>query len=382
MATSAISADSPEPVADPPVDFATEGWPVGPPNVVVGYGAAFTLERGEADGAATAATVIATNLGDGEELWRWEADATAWYLSNADGPSKVLALSRDGDAESMQFTGVYTTERSGTHLGSSVLRTTVLDTATGEVLGSGEAALPAEVTETITSFGDPVVEASSIGVRGKFAVSTITTKDTGPMTLVTDLETGTAAWAAAGFFATGLSGTGAVGVTVEDAQTSYGSLQAVALETRRPMWIGKTVRISSVAAVTPTLVAADAGDPLEEVTRFYNADTGKDFGALDKTADCRFDQRDVIVCESIEDLVGIDATSLQQLWKLPDEAANRIDPDFDFAFHGRVYAQGVILDAHTGDDVVTNVPVTADEIVPGYAITRESDRAIAYPATG
>jgi len=50
------------------------------------------------------------------------------------------------------------------------------------------------------------------------------------------------------------------------------------------------------------------------------------------------------------------------------------------AFHGRVYAHDVILDARTGADVVAELPLTADAIVPGYAVTRETDRAIAYPA--
>jgi len=78
--------------------------------------------------------------------------------------------------------------------------------------------------------------------------------------------------------------------------------------------------------------------------------------------------------------VLIPACSTCSLWRLPDAAAGRVNPGLAAAFHGRVYAHDVILDARTGADVVAELPLTADAIVPGYAVTRETDRAIAYPA--
>jgi hypothetical protein len=53
------------------------------------------------------------------------------------------------------------------------------------------------------------------------------------------------------------------------------------------------------------------------------------------------------------------------LWRLPDDAAGRVAPGFDAAFHGRVYAHDVILDARTGEDAVPSLSGTADTVVPG-----------------
>ncbi|XVS61761.1 hypothetical protein ACQPYE_26110 [Actinosynnema sp. CA-299493] len=216
---------------------------VGPDNVHVGYQAAFAPADSDTD------AVVATDLATGDEVWRWAADAAARYGSSSDEPLAVLALSRENGTERLHYTGVQRTEGSGTQRATAVLRTTVLDAATGAVLGRGEAPLP------------------------------------------------------------------------------------------------------------------------------------KELAVIDDTTDCEFDQVDVVVCSGMRSTVGLDATTARQLWRLPDDAAGRVDPGLDAAFHGRVYALDVILDARTGEDVVPSLSVTADTVVPGYAITRSGGEAVAHRAT-
>jgi hypothetical protein len=122
-------------------------------------------------------------------------------------------------------------------------------------------------------------------------------------------------------------------------------------------------------------------DDLTFATHVYNSANGKELAVIDDVTDCEFDQRDVVVCTGMTGTMGLDATTARQLWRLPDDAAGRIDPGLDAAFHGRVYAHDVILDARTGKDAVPSLAVTADTVVPGYAITRSGGEAVAHPAT-
>lgn len=381
-AAGGTSSAAPRPTADPPEEFAAEGVVVGPSDVLVGYTAAFALERDIDSGKLTG--VVARDLATGNELWHWQPDASVVGNGPSDQPSPALALSRDGDTERLQFSGVRTVEGSGTQQATHLLRTVVLDPATGDVLGEGEAELPTEI-DVDGPIGDVTV--TSVGLHDQYAVSTVRSGDTLPLTLIADVAAGTAAWAERGFLATGLgeaNSTGlAIGLVAEDEFFDDGSLRAIALDTRRPLWTGEVVTDNTLAVPAPTLVTADVpgGDSYSTATALFDAATGRRLVAVPSRADCLFDERDVVVCASADELIGFDAVTAKRLWRLPDEAAGRVNPGLDAAFHGRVYADGVILDARTGEDVVPELPLTAHVVVPGYAISREHDQAIAYPAT-
>ncbi|MFJ2055236.1 hypothetical protein ACIOMM_04760 [Streptomyces sp. NPDC087908] len=69
---------------------------------------------------------------------------------------------------------------------------------------------------------------------------------------------------------------------------------------------------------------------------------------------CFDDQRSVIVCDTKQTVLGIDAQSRKVLWTISEDDPARRKPDVENAFHGAVYAaadaDGVILDARTGKD--------------------------------
>jgi hypothetical protein len=219
-------------------------------------------------------------------------------------------------------------------------------------------------------------------MRGRYAVSTINASGSLPMTMVTDLTSSSTAWAHQGFLATGLGVSTAIGTVVDDPFSSNDILQAVVLDTGRPVWTGGTVRDNTIATPAPTLVTAVAfGGDATFATHVYDSASGKELAVLDDATTCKYDQLDVVVCSGMASTIGLDATTAQQLWRLPDDAANRIDPGLDAAFHGRVYAHDVVLDARTGRDVVSSLSITADTVVPGYAITRFDGEAVAHPAT-
>src|SRR5689334_8742933 len=96
------------------------------------------------------------------------------------------------------------------------------------------------------------------------------------MTLVTDVEAGSAEWAEPGFLASGLGEATAIGLVADEAFFDDGTLRAIALDSRRPVWTGGEVRANSVAVPAPTLVTADVLDgPLSTTTRLFDAASGR-----------------------------------------------------------------------------------------------------------
>jgi hypothetical protein len=88
--------------------------------------------------------------------------------------------------------------------------------------------------------------------------------------------------------------------------------------------------------------------------------------------ECAAAAADVIVCFSHQRVHALDTTG-KPLWSLPDEAAGRVAPDVTAVHNGLVYARansGVVLDARTGKDVVTDLDWTPDAVVPGYGVGR------------
>lgn len=353
------TTQEPRAKADPPERFAAQGVPVGRPDAVIGHTAAFEFQA--VDGVPS---VLATDLGSGNGLWRWEADAVAEKRTSTEERATYLALSRVDGKELLQFSGVSD---------DTTLRTTVLDAATGDVVAAGEKEIPAEVDVA----SGTSIDVASLGVRGGFAVTTLVSTAAPPMTMITDLDTGATEWGPDGFLAGGLVDTGAdpaaVGITSES-DFADGPMQAVALGTREVVWTAGTVHAGTVHAPVPTLVTADVGDVMTSATHFFDPATGKEVGALDAPAeDCLPDDRDVVVCVTTDSSTALDATTGEQLWQ-------RDSADVTAAFHGRVYAEGAVIDAKTGEAVSSDLSIRVDAAVPGYGVTRDTAEAIAYPA--
>lgn len=358
--TKSSTGSKPQAKADPPERFAAKGVPVGQPDVVVGHTAAFEYQLSD-DGKPS---VVGTALDSGDEMWRWDGDALAQKRTTTDERATYLALSRVDGKELLQFTGVSD---------DTTMRTTVLDAATGDVVVAGSKEIPAEVDVA----GGTSIDVASLGVRDGFAVATLVSTATPAMTMITDLESGGTEWGPAAFLAGGIVDTGAgaaaVGITA-DSDFSDGTMRAVALDTRETVWTGGTVRAGTVHAPVPTLVTADLGDVMTNATHLFDPATGKEIGALDAPADdCLPDDRDVVVCVDVDNSTTLDAKTGKQLWQ-------RHSPDVTAAFHGRVYAEGTILDARSGKEVSTDLAIRVDAAVPGYAITRDTSEAVAYPA--
>jgi len=130
-----------------------------------------------------------------------------------------------------------------------------------------------------------------------------------------------------------------------------------------------------------------SGRVLREVQKEFGGDQGGEWqGAYPGLGLGWGEEVDNVACQSSGTLVGLDATSGKQLGSLPDPAAQRIMPSLGAAYHGLLYTHGentgVILDARTGADVVDNVAVSPDIVIPGYGIESGDNTLTVYPAIG
>ncbi|ARP72341.1 hypothetical protein LK07_24155 [Streptomyces pluripotens] len=107
-------------------------------------------------------------------------------------------------------------------------------------------------------------------------------------------------------------------------------------------------------------------------------------------SECDYDDRSALVCSGMgaesQVAYGLDASTGKDLWRLPDQQADRIAPKVTAAWHGRVYGTtdhgSVALDARTGKDLPNPgiAPILVNESA-GLALDQDGSNLIAYPTS-
>jgi hypothetical protein len=211
-----------------------------------------------------------------------------------------------------------------------------------------------------------------------------------PAAIVVDVAARKARWTSRGFLAGGLDGRLILGLRVESNFSDQGLPTALDVATRAPVWTDTTTEAETLdiaqAAPAPGIAQFTVNEPFDSRTRLLDSRTGKLRTELPKRHHCAFDQQRTLVCPGFDDLVAVDATSAKTLWTISGDDARRELPEFHAAYHGLVYASvtrgGVILDARSGRDLVADVAIAPDVVVPGYGLTRDNDGLTAHRATG
>nr|BFE31687.1 PQQ-binding-like beta-propeller repeat protein [Actinomadura rugatobispora] len=193
-------------------------------------------------------------------------------------------------------------------------------------------------------------------------------------TMVADLATHKVRWTRYGFDPVGLDG----GVVAE--RTGDGpEYRMVGLRAadQRQVWASDEIGgvFVDIAAAGPGLFSLNvktgsAGD--WGTTDLHEVRTGKPrkHVKMENSWHCRFDEAQTVLCYRGEydgGVVGLDATSLETLWRLPSEG--RIAPKVTAFWHGAVYGETsngpVVLDARSGKDREVE-PGAAPLAVSGY----------------
>ncbi|ONK14147.1 hypothetical protein STBA_49260 [Streptomyces sp. MP131-18] len=113
-------------------------------------------------------------------------------------------------------------------------------------------------------------------------------------------------------------------------------------------------------------------------------------GPDSRSLPCSHDGQGTFVCQTPygEEVIAYDDRSGEELWRLPDETAGRISLRVTAVRHGAVYGStdngALILDARTGQDRVTDLPLAPLDVGPGFGLVIAPTTAYVYlhPATG
>lgn len=362
------------PLADPPERFAADGVPVGPQNALVGQSVAYSYA--ESDSYDAPVQVVAIDLGTGEERWRWTPDARPTVGLAGPASSTMGVVSLPGGGEQLVYAGSRTDQGTGTTQDDHHVAVTAVDAASGTELWTVTAPLP-----------DGFADDTTITVTGadeNHVLCSISTSGQLPQALVVNTATSTATWTEPGFQPIGLAGTRIIGFRISETYESSGPLQALAVDTLAPAWTRDDLDDPGNKVLRPTVLLAPGRQIGDTNTYLLNPADGKLIADLPDRYECVADQRDTIVCESYDTLIGVDAASGTQLWQLPDASSGRIQPTLHTAFHGRVYAEAthtaVTLDTRTGADVTPDTGIAPNIVVPGYGLVTEDHTLYAHPA--
>ncbi|WP_171164424.1 PQQ-binding-like beta-propeller repeat protein [Streptomyces sp. I05A-00742] len=277
----------------------------------------------------------------------------------------------------------------GTTAAGQAVEVVVADAVTGELKWRTEVPLP-----RWEDYSTP--EVAVAGVDKGVAVVTATTGDHA-LTFALSIDTKKPMWQKE-FAGVAVAG----GVVAGPDPRGIGEkqrLKALDLATGEEKWSTKDDSYeSSVRAASPTLLAFSGRDygSGHGFLRFLDAASGDVRNEPKDDApgpDCSYDGRSVTVCAGSRGqgpVVALDARTAKELWRLPDQGANRVAPTVTAVHHGLVYgrtANGpVLVDALTGKDVDTKSPLgVAPVLVNGYtavALDRRTDTLKAYRTKG
>lgn len=373
--TTTTSVPQESPPADPPERFASEGIPVGPADAIVGQSTAYSFAEQDEYGAPIEVTAV--DLRTGEE--RWRSALSAQPTIGLTGPAtSTMGVARQPDGgEHLVYAGTRTDQGAGTQEDDHHIVVGTLDARSGGEQWTVTTPLPEGFADDTTI--------SVTGADAGFVVCSVSAPSMLPRALVVNVSTRTAAWTEPGFQPLGLIGTMVIGMTLSETYESSGPLQALTADTLASAWTQPDLDDLGNKVIAPHVIQAPGrkiGDPN---TYLLDPNTGAVIADLPDRYDCVSDRRDSLICESFDALIGVDATTGGQLWRLPDESTGRLRPTLRSAFHGRVYAEAehtaVTLDTRTGRDVTPDAVIAPEVVVPGFGLVREEHTLYAHPAT-
>jgi hypothetical protein len=389
---------------DPPRDFPDgtgTGIAVGSADAVVDDGLAYSFygsdtQAGSPDGDQVP-TVYAMALGSGDDQWQRPLPELTFPLTGPSLPPLAVTASPDG-RQSLYYAGIVLVKGTGTQADQLKLEVGALDPQTGTPDWVTQVNLSSDFLDTEESVtGD--VSAGIIGANSGYLVVEVNGSDEAPVTFVLSGTSHALSWTAAGFQPSGLAGDVVVGMTVADAFSDSGTPEGLDARTGEVTWTDSSLDVSTYgesgvpAVVSPSIATFESDDTFSDETYLLSTNNGTVLKTLPDTYKCMYDQVSVVACYSDDingpTLIGFDATSLRQLWELPDPAGNRIAPELHAAYKGLLYTEAdngdVILNARTGADEVDDVPIAPDLVVPGYGLVRDDsdgdNTLFAYPAT-
>jgi hypothetical protein len=402
-ATGVASAPASAAGVDPPRGFpGGAGTPVGSADAVVSDGLAYSFEGSDTFAGAqdngAAPSVHAVALGTGAGMWQRPLPELGFPLTGPSLPPLAVAATPDG-RRWVYYAGIVLLKGTGTQADQLKMEAGALDARTGAPGWVTEVSLPPAYLQTAESVTGNV-EAGLMGAGRDHLVVEVTSTDDPPVTFGLSTTAHGLSWTATGFQPAGLAGDVVVGMTVAGAFNDYGTPEALNARTGATAWTapGLDVQTHGIsgppAVITPEIATFETQDGLSDQTYLVSTRNGKLLKTLPDSYTCMYDQISVVACYSspgvdTATLVGLDATSLKQLWALPDPAGTRVAPKLHAAYKGLLYTEAdngnVILNARTGTDLVTDAPIAPDLVVPGYGLVRDDSNGdntlLAYPAT-
>lgn len=388
---------------DPPHDFPdSTGIAVGSADAVAGDGLAYSFngsdtQAGSADGDQVP-TVHAKALRSGDDQWQRPLPELTFPLTGPSLPPLAITAA-PGSGQLVYYAGIALIKGTGTQADQLKLEVGALDPQSGAPGWVTQVNLSSDLLDTEKSITGNV-SAGIIGADRDHLVVEVNGSDEAPVTFVLSTTSHALSWTASAFQPTGLAGDVVVGMTVADAFSDAGTPEALNARTGKMTWTDSSLDVSThgtsgtPAVVTPAIAAFESDGPFSDETYLLSTSDGTVLKKLPDAYKCMYDQVSVVACYSSgingASLISFDATSLNELWGLPDPAGTRIAPDLHAAYKGLLYTEAdngdVILNARTGADLVTGVPIAPDLVVPGYGLVSDSSNGdntlLAYPATG
>ena len=391
---------------DPPKGFPhSSGITVGSADAVVSGGLAYSFDgsdtQGGSDDGGQVPTVHAIALGSGDGQWQRPLPELTFPLTGPSLPPLAVAAAPAG-GQLLYYAGIALIKGTGTQADQLKLEVGALDPRTGAADWLTQVKLPPGFLDTEESITGHV-EAGIVGAdRDHLVVEVldeVNDTDEEPVTFGLSTTSRALSWTASGFQPAGLAGDVAVGMTVADAFSDSGTPEGLNAQTGEVTWNDSSLAVSTEgesgapAVVSPSIATFESEGTFSDTTYVLSASNGAVRKTLPDSYECMYDQVSVVACYSNglsgASLIGFDATSLEQLWELPDPAGTRVAPELHAAYKGLLYTAAdngdVILNARTGADEVVNVPIAPDLVVPGYGLVgddSDGDNALlAYPAT-
>ncbi|WP_225664764.1 outer membrane protein assembly factor BamB family protein [Streptomyces sichuanensis] len=315
----------------------------------------------------------------GVTAFRLDSGDLAWHTAVPDGGSVAQAPRLTGD----KVIGAFTTteEGSGIYADRRGITVVALDAGTGATLWTraisvGKDTDPTAVPHVVGADAQHVLVASDAPGYS----------ETPPLSALLDTRTGRVVWTDTGFEGVDLEPSVVVGVR-DDGDFVGRSTTDGAQLWKRDLRLGEA-RTSDPGPGLTWADGAEAGgtlliDPATGATRLDSGDTSLD--------ECRYDGWNTTVCAGADSSGGasvwaVDVRSARVLWRLPDEAADRVAPEITAVWHGVVYAQAgraMTLDVRTGRDLRTDIGLVSPAMVnDGYGLVYDATaRAIdVYPS--
>jgi outer membrane protein assembly factor BamB len=318
----------------------------------------------------------------GVTAYQLDTGEIAWHAPVQDGDSfGVMPRKHAPRMAGTAVVGAFATskEGEGTSAGHEAIKIIALDAATGSQLWARELA-----KDDDTWAGTPRVVGAD-GRRVLVSVSEEGYSETPRMSVLLDARTGRVIWTDRDLDGIDLEKTVAVG-TRDDGELVGKSTSDGRQLWKRPVITGE----ARTADPGPGLTLANgigAGSLLLDPV------TGKiSLDMKDGARNCHYDGWTTTVCSGTDGsgsatVTAVDLRTARVLWRLPDEAANRVAPEVTSAWHGLVYAEAngpMILDARTGTDLRTDIGLAPSMVNDRYGLVYDPLRRSAdvYRARG